>query len=274
MRSQIERKDRFFQVLCSLPEKEIEANVSVTFRSVVDLTEIEKIRQAARRSGNTRPSYNAFVIRALAVALKEFPYANRRVFRQPWRPMRGPQLQSFMHADVAVAVERLQPGREFLAFVDVIRDADAMSLDELTAWLRTLAQADESNNEQWREFNNLIRRFPWWLSSLIARSPVYLPRLWEKYRGSAALVTSPAKYGVDGVAASWAWPLGVSFGLVAERPMVVNHQLTIRPTFEFVINFDRRVMAGAQAAQFFARCAELLSNPGSEHDAQQEQEAS
>lgn len=261
MRYHIEPKDKYFQVLCSLPEREIQSNVSVTFISTVDLTKIMEIRDRAAEVGEAKPSYNAFVIKALASALKTYPYANRRVFRQPWRFLRGPQLQTFDCIDVAVAAERQIPGKESLAFVDIIRDADRKSVVEISKWLRQLAQSDEDNNQQWREFNNLIRRFPWWLASFLARLPVWLPRMWERYRGASALLTSPAKYGVDAVAASWAWPLGVSFGLVAKRPMVKGDELVVRPTFEFVINFDRRVMAGAQAAQFFAACVENLTHP-------------
>ena len=260
-RHHVARKDKHFQVLADLPEKEIEADVSVSLITQVDLSEIEQIRAEAVRNQRPKPPYNAFVIKAIAQSLKEYPYANGRVFRQPWRRFRGPQLQLFHASDIAVAVERNIPGKESLAFVDVLRDADAKTLEEITAWLRILSAANETNNQQWREFDALIKRFPWWAASFLARLPVWLPDFWVKYRGAAALITSPARYGVDRIVASWAWPLGVSFGLVAERPMVIDGTLAVRPTFDFVLNFDRRVMAGAQAARFFASCVSKLSDP-------------
>jgi hypothetical protein len=152
------------------------------------------------------------------------------------------------------------PGAEATAFIDVIRDADRLSLTEITAWLRNLNKADVTNNPQWRSFSTLIRRLPHWLSTLLIRLPWFQPRMWVKYRGGAALVSSPAKYGVDVVAATWPWPLGVSFGIVKQRPIVRDGEVVAAPTFWFTLNFDRRVMAGAQSGRFFARIIEILEH--------------
>jgi pyruvate/2-oxoglutarate dehydrogenase complex dihydrolipoamide acyltransferase (E2) component len=256
----IEPRDRFFQTLCSIPEKEILPGPTVTFTSLVDLTQVEAVRDAARAAGQRKPSYTAFVAKAVALGLKEFPYANRRVFRRLWLPFLGPRLQKFHACDVAVAVERDMPGQENVAFVDVLREADQRSLEEITDWLHTLATSDASNNQQWREFSNLVRRFPYWIASFLIGLPRWFPGLWVKYRGAAALVTSPAKYGVDSVMAAWAWPVGVSFGYASQRPVVREGQIVARRTFHLVLNFDRRVMAGAQAARFFRRIVDLLEN--------------
>ncbi|HMM47192.1 MAG TPA: 2-oxo acid dehydrogenase subunit E2 [Thiobacillaceae bacterium] len=252
-----ESTNRFFRVFCALPEREIEADVSVSFSSTLDLSAIEAARAAAAHAGTRKPSYTAFVIRAVGRALQEHPYANRRVFRSPWR-LGGPWLHSFDQADIAVAAERDVPGREYVAFVDVLREADRRSLDEIHTWLAALARSDEENNAQWREFSALIRRFPWRLSALILRLPAWIPSWWTRYRGAAVLVSSPAKYGVGSVTASWAWPIGISFGYVGPRPVVRDGEVVVRPCFEFLMNFDRRVMAGAAAARFFKRICELI----------------
>jgi hypothetical protein len=145
-------------------------------------------------------------------------------------------------------------------FVDIVRDADQKTLAKTNEWLRALAGSTEENNAQWRTFKTLIGKLPHWLSTLLIRMPLFSPKLWVKYRGGAVLVSSPAKYGVDSVAATWSSPLGVSFGMVKQRPVVRNGQVTVRPTFFFVLNFDRRIMAGAQAAKFFKRITDLLEN--------------
>jgi pyruvate/2-oxoglutarate dehydrogenase complex dihydrolipoamide acyltransferase (E2) component len=255
----IEPRDRYFQVLCSLPEREIRPGPTVTFSSLVDLTQVEAVRAAAKHGENRKYSYTAFVVKALALALKDYPYANRRVFRRLWLPLVGPRLQKFHACDVAVAVERDLPGRESVAFVDVLRDADRRSLTEIMDQLVALSESDAVNNKQWREFSTLIRRFPYWMASFLVRLPCWFPGMWVKYRGAATLVTSPAKYGgLDNITASWAWPVGVSFGTVKHRPVVYDGQVLGRPTFNLVLNFDRRVMAGAQAAQFFKRLVDIL----------------
>src|SRR5206468_3362367 len=88
--------------------------------------------------------------------------------------------------------------------------------------------------------------------------------LWVKWRGGAVLVSSPAKYGVDVVVGSWSHPLGVSFGLVKPRPVVRDGAVVARTTFTLTLNFDRRVMAGAQAARFFRRVVERLERAETE----------
>lgn len=257
MDSRKESTNRFFRVFCALPEREIEAHVSVSFSSTIDLSVVEAARAEAARAGRRKPSYTAFVIQAVSRALREYPYANRRVFRSPWR-LGGPWLHSFEQADITVAAERDVPGREYIAFVDVLRGADGQSLDEINAWLAALARSDEESNQQWREFSSLIRRLPWRLTALILRLPAWIPSWWERYRGAAVLVSSPAKYGVGSVTASWAWPIGISFGYVEPKPVVRHGEVVIRPCFEFLMNFDRRVMAGAAAAKFFKRVCELI----------------
>lgn len=257
MDSRKESTNRFFRVFCALPEREIEAHVSVSFSSTIDLSVVEAARAEAARSGRRKPSYTAFVIQAVARALREYPYANRRVFRSPWR-LGGPWLHSFEQSDITVAAERDVPGREYIAFVDVLRGADGQSLDEINAWLAALARSDEESNQQWREFSSLIRRLPWRLTALILRLPAWIPSWWERYRGAAVLVSSPAKYGVGSVTASWAWPIGISFGYVEPKPVVRLGEVVVRPCFEFLMNFDRRVMAGAAAAKFFKRVCELI----------------
>jgi pyruvate/2-oxoglutarate dehydrogenase complex dihydrolipoamide acyltransferase (E2) component len=257
----IEPRNKFFQAIFRMNRFEHRPGNTVTFLSEVDLSEIEDIRRLA---GDTKPSYTAFVAKALGLALKEFPYANRRVARRFWIPFAGPRLQRFEHCDVAIAVERDIPGAESAAFVDILRDVDRLSLAEMTAWLRQLATCDVTTNKQWHDFSWVVTRLPQWLSTILLRLPYFVPGLWVKWRGGAAIISSPAKYGVDSLVATWSWPVGVSFGIVKERPVVYQGEVVARPTFNLVLNFDRRVMAGAQAARFFKRMVERLEHAQTE----------
>jgi len=245
-------------------EYEIRPGNTVTFLHEVDLTEVENIRKSAKAATGQAPTYTAFIAKAVALALRKFPYANRRLWGPKWLPFFGTRLQKFQAIDMAVACERDVPGAEVATFVDILRDADKLSLSEITTWLQELNKSDVTNNEQWRTFSRLIRWCPSWLSTLLIRLPCFIPSLWVKYRGGAALISSPAKYGVDIVSATWSSPLGISFGLVRERPVVRNGEIAEGRTFWFTLNFDRRVMAGAQAGKFFAHIINVLEHPQSE----------
>ncbi len=253
----IEPPNRCFEANRRMAEHELRPGNTVSLVTEVDLSEVEELRRAG---GTQRPSYTAFVVKAIALALREHPYANRRVVRCWWRLWGRTTLQRFENIDVAVAAEREIPGAEACAFVDVARGADRSSLTDLTHWLRGLAHATEDTNEQWRTFKRLVERLPCWMTEQLVRLPVHLPGAWVRYRGAAAIVSSPAKYGVDMLVTTWPWPLGFSFGLVKERPFVVAGRLEVRPTTHLMLNFDRRVMAGAQGARFFAKVVENLTH--------------
>ena len=254
----IEPNNRFFQAIYRMNRYEHRPGNTVTFASEVDLTNVQKLRESLKAN---KPSYTAIVAKAVAKALREFPYANRRVCRRIWLPFAAPRLQTFEHVDIAVAVERNVPGAESAAFIDVMRDADEISLTDATNWLTELGTSDMDTNKQWRSFSFIVTKLPPLLAAQILRLPYYFPQLWVKYRGGAVLISSPAKYGVDSVVATWSWPLGISFGLVKPRPIVRDGKVDVRPTFQFTLNFDRRVMAGAQAARFFKRVVDILEDP-------------
>ncbi|MFH1022490.1 MAG: 2-oxo acid dehydrogenase subunit E2 [Planctomycetota bacterium] len=252
----IEPKNKFLSTVCALVEYENRPGNTVTFNSQVDLSDVERLRAGISR-GSPKPSYTAILMKAIAMALREHPYANRRVWRLPFGIRR---LQSFAGIDATVLCERDIPGAPMVAFCDVFRNADRASLSEINRWLRDLATCDETTNKQWREFKTVVGKLPCWMSRIIVRLPLLFPGLWVKYRGGAFAISSPAKYGVDDVQAMWPWPLGFSFGLVKPRPVVVDGALEIRPTFTLTMNFDRRVMAGAQAARFFHRIVSILEH--------------
>jgi len=261
MNFRLEAKNRIFEANRSIVEYEIRPGNTVTFVAEVDLTQVQRLRAAL---GTDRPSYTCVLVKAVALALRRFPYANRRVCRRGWWPFAGHCLQAFSQCDVGVAAERDIPGIEYCAFVDIVRGADSASLGAINRQLGELATCDVDTNAQWRAFSGVVNRLPHWLSTHLIRLPYYFPSLWVKYRGAAALISSPAKYGVDSLDGTWSWPLGVSFGFVKERPVVRDGVVVPCTTFNLVLNFDRRVMAGAQAARFFHEIVRVLENAESE----------
>jgi pyruvate/2-oxoglutarate dehydrogenase complex dihydrolipoamide acyltransferase (E2) component len=253
----VEPRNKFFEAIRAVADFEVRPGPTVTFIAEIDLTEIDAVRRGAP---GVKPSYTAFVAKAVALALRDFPYANRRVWRPPSTLWLGARLVTFQRCDVAIASERNVPGAESVAFFDVFRDVDRASLESLTEGLQALAASDIANNAQWRSFSGLITKTPQWLSTLLIRLPYYFPKAWIRYRGASVLISSPAKYGVDAVVAAQSFPLSLAFGLVKPRPIVRDGQVVPARTCTLTLNFDRRIMAGAQAARFFKRIVDRLEH--------------
>lgn len=251
----IQRLCKMDGLIKNLVDKEINFSRSVHFSAEINLTRIEEIRK--RYPQGLRPTYTAFVAKAIALALVEYPYANRRIFTF----LGFPFFQSFEKVDIAIAIERNIPPFHAVAYMEVLRDVNALSLDQATKKLNEYSKTDLETSEQWKSFYFLGMKLPNFLGGWITCLPLTFPSLWAKYRGGACMISSPAKYGVDGITAAWPHALGASFGLAQKKPMVVNDKVEAVQAFTFVLNWDRRVMAGAQAAKFFARICEHLRNP-------------
>jgi hypothetical protein len=71
----VEPVRQFDRLNLSLVESEIDFGRTVHFTAEIDLTEIERVR--ARAASALRPTYTAFIAKAVALALAEFPYAGR-----------------------------------------------------------------------------------------------------------------------------------------------------------------------------------------------------
>src|SRR3954465_3425627 len=90
----IEPRNKYFLATKAIVEHEIRPGNTVSFLSEVDLTEVERVRAKALKT-QPKPSYTTFVVKALGLALREFPYANRRVIQRGIWPIGGPRLQAF-----------------------------------------------------------------------------------------------------------------------------------------------------------------------------------
>lgn len=245
--------DSFFRINSSLVEEELNISCTVTMINEVDLSLIEKYRA---NSKNTKFSYTVFVAKAIAKALIEYPEVNRRFYR-PF--IFFPRIfQNFNNVDIAVASELTDPQMAHVAYIDVLRDVQSKSLVEIQSWL--LNFRNTTGVQQWKTFSGIIKGFPYLIAKTLIKAPTWIPSLWTRYRGGACMISSPAKYGVDSLVACWMSPVGVSFGYVKNRAIVKDGEIKIAPTFNLTINFDRRIISGAQCAKFIARVCTILEN--------------
>ena len=158
------------------------------------------------------------VLKAAAAALQEFPELNAR--------LDGGEIVYLDRYDIGVAVQTEQG-----LVVPVVRDCDSRSVDELAAEVERLAEA--------------------------ARAGALAP---EELRGSTFTVTSAGK-----LAGLFQTPLVnhpevaiLSIGRVAERPVVRDGEVVVRPLGYVSVTFDHRVVDGARAAAFGLSVIEKL----------------
>ncbi len=246
-------RNRFFEVFGGL-NADVRSDQKVGMIAELDMSSCQQLRATWDGPPETKPSYNTMVIKAVSLALREHPYANRIVLEAPFF-RRMVQLES---VDMTVAVEKDSPGMEQGVYAATIRNTDAMGLAEISSALTAISQDLDENAGRWKTVQRLVSGAPPWLARFLMRLPVFFPGMWVKHRGGGVIVSSPAKYGVDVMVGHWPWPIGFSFGLVRDRPAVVDGALAIRPTMFFTMSFDRRLMSGAPAARFFRSVCDRL----------------
>jgi pyruvate dehydrogenase E2 component (dihydrolipoamide acetyltransferase) len=150
------------------------------------------------------------VLRAVAETLKEFPELNAR--------LEGDEIVYLDRYDLGVAVQTDQG-----LVVPVVRSCDEASLDDLKAEVDRLAEA--------------------------AREGSLKP---EELHGSTFTVTSAGKLGglLTTPIVNHPEVAILSIGRIAERPVVKDGEVVVRPTGFVSVTFDHRVVDGARAAEF------------------------
>lgn len=250
----LENPNPFLRASHGIVGYEIRPQFSVRFLTLVDLTKASELR--IRR----KVSYTALLAKAVSIALTEAPFANSRLYRSIWPPFRLKH-QFFKEADVTIAAEKQLKGIHQAVFIDTVRSPANRELEEISAEIRALQSATEENNVQWKNYYWIVRRLPAFLARWVILLPHNIPSLWHRYRGAAAFISSPGKYGVDAILTTWTAPLGFSYGFIKERPVVKDGKLAIALTTYLTMDFDRRIMGGAEGARLCRRVIELLENP-------------
>jgi pyruvate dehydrogenase E2 component (dihydrolipoamide acetyltransferase) len=161
------------------------------------------------------------VLKATAEALQEFPELNAR--------LEGDEVVYLDRYDLGVAVQTDQG-----LVVPVVRGVDTRSVQELDAEVRRLAESARDG-------------------SLVA----------EELRGSTFTVTSAGK-----LAGLFQTPIVnhpevaiLSLGRIADRPVVRDGEIVVRPVGYVALTFDHRVVDGARAAEFGLTVLRRLEQP-------------
>jgi pyruvate dehydrogenase E2 component (dihydrolipoamide acetyltransferase) len=192
-----------------------------TLRSEIDMEGCVKLRSELKGLGGEVPSYNDMVVKACALALREFPRANGSYKDGKF------ELHSRVNVGVAVAATDA-------LVVPTIFDADSKSLREIARESRALAEKVRAGTVAPPELSG---------------GTFTVSNLGMFGVTDFTAVINPPQAAI------------LAVGALAPRAVVRDGELVARDTMGVTLACDHRILYGADAAQFLARVRELLEAP-------------
>jgi pyruvate dehydrogenase E2 component (dihydrolipoamide acetyltransferase) len=194
----------------------------IELRSQVDMSEAVALREQLRSLGDALPSYNDFVIKAAAIALRQFPRVNGAY--------RDGRFELFVRVNVGIAV-----AADDALIVPTVFDADRKSLGEIARIARELAG---------RARNGAIT------PAELEGGTFTISNLGMFGVDSFSAVINQPQAAI------------LTVGALAARPLVdETGAIVARPTMTLTLVCDHRILYGADGARFLARVRELLEHP-------------
>jgi pyruvate dehydrogenase E2 component (dihydrolipoyllysine-residue acetyltransferase) len=190
----------------------------------IDMSKAVKLRKklkAAVREGEPAPSFNDMVVKACALALREYPRANGAY--------RDGRFELYSRVNVGVAV-----ATQGALVVPTIFDADRKGLQQIGIESRTLAQRVRDGHITPPELSG---------------ATFTVSNLGMYGIDSFAAVINPPQAAL------------LAVGAIAERPVVRKGNLMTAHTMTVNLACDHRILYGAEGAEFLARIRELLEEP-------------
>ena len=170
---------------------------------------------------HSAPTYNDMVVKAAAVALREFPRANGSY--------RDGRVQLHSRVNVGVAVAAMDA-----LIVPTVFDADEKSLGEIARETRALIERVRDGTISPPELGGG--------TFTVSNLGMYGIR-------SFTAIINPPQAAI------------LSVGSLEPRPVVQDGEVRVRHMLAMTLACDHRVLYGADAAQFLARIRELLQTP-------------
>ncbi|HET6551017.1 MAG TPA: dihydrolipoamide acetyltransferase family protein [Solirubrobacter sp.] len=189
----------------------------------VDMEEAVGLRgQLKAAAGDApAPSFNDFVIKAAALALRDFPRANAAY--------RDGQFELYARVNVGIAVA----GQDALV-VPTVFDADQKSLGTIAAETRRLAERVREGEITPPELSSG--------TFTVSNLGMYGIRRF-------VAVINPPQAAI------------LAVGELTPRPVVRDGEVVVRSIMELTLSCDHRILYGADAAEFLARIREYLEAP-------------
>ena len=193
-------------------------NIDVDMEAAVEL---RKQLKAAAGDDGPAPSFNDFVIKSAALALRDFPRANGAY--------RDGRFELYSRVNVGVAVA----GQEALV-VPTVFDADRKSLGQIARESRALAERVRAGAITPPELSG---------------GTFSVSNLGMYGIASFVPVINPPQAAILGV------------GAMEPTPVVVDGEVAVRTRMRLTLACDHRILYGAEAAEFLGRIRQRLEQP-------------
>ena len=191
-------------------------------RCEVDMTATVALREQLRGVVERPPSFNDFIVKASAVALREFPRVNGAY--------REEAFEYYDRVNVGIAV-----ASDDALVVPTIFDADTRTLSQIAAAARTLAARVRDGSIT---------------PSELSGGTFSVSNLGMHGIDSFSAVINPPQAAI------------LAVGSLKPRPVVDGEgAIVARPTVQLTLACDHRILYGADGARFLGRVRDLLEQP-------------
>ncbi|MGO1368368.1 MAG: dihydrolipoamide acetyltransferase family protein [Senegalia sp. (in: firmicutes)] len=191
-----------------------------------DVTELVKLRKEQKmiaEKQDIKLTYMPFVIKAVTLALKEYPVLNASY------DMENEEIVYKKYYNIGIAVDTPEG-----LMVPVVKDADKKGILEIS-----------------KEMNDLIERSQDRKISL------------DDLRGGTFSITNygavGSSYGVPVIKYPEAAIIGI--GRITKKPVVIDGEIVIRDLVPISLSIDHRIVDGADAGRFLNKVKEFLQDP-------------
>jgi pyruvate dehydrogenase E2 component (dihydrolipoamide acetyltransferase) len=199
--------------------------VHVTVTMAMDMSEMVKLRKKLlsdiEKKNHIRITYTDMLVKAVAKTLEEYPSVNST--------LKDDKINILEDINIGVAVDT-KAG----LIVPVIREANIKSFIDIALTTKELVEKARSGNLTLDEIT-----------------------------GGTFTITNLGMFGVDQGAPIINPPeiaiLGI--GRIAQKPVVVDGKIVIRPMMNITLSFDHRVIDGALAARFLQNLKQKIEKP-------------
>lgn len=182
---------------------------------------LAELRPEVQRTHGVKLTYTDILVKAVAQGLKEHPQCNAALI--------GDEIRIYADRNIGCAVDT-----ERGLVVPVVRRADTKSLGQVAVELKGLIERCRAGKQTEDDLS-----------------------------GGTFTITNLGPFGIDVFDPILVPPQSCILGVcrIADKPVVVDGQVAVRPMMNLCLSVDHRVVDGAPAARFLQHLKELLEAP-------------